>query len=828
MKEFSWGLRYLLLLFKKSYLLVFMLFLQGFATIGVVQGREMLSVMNSEDGYQLANLAFGFASIFSGILYFFGVYWLLFFSTIKATLYDLPENYPDFTLKIRAADYHDFMDQYRIRLISFYTSALLFGPFFIQLAALLFADGMGTPLAIITFITVFANCLILFWKANRNGSFISAITRILIGIDALIFRILSVLKKAYRFFLPGRKPEQIPASYSTLPLTTEGKVHSILQAHPMHRAGFFLLLFIAFSGWFGLLWMPDSWIQELGALVCLQMGLCFWVVVVVVLEFINKRVAFPVRLGLLAWLLFCSWSNSDYPVRVSPVRQAFEVASEPQVLFDHWLSSRLGFQDSVSRGFIQVGGKKYCAEQPFPVWIICAEGGASRSGYWTAAMLDFLRKKEGESFDRHLFAISSVSGGSMGSIVYSAGRTQLNADSLSKPISDFFSTDFLAPLTNRLVSGGPVGWMSPAYLPFFDRAITFESIINQALIQKMKMGEIPVFQGWSPLSGEYSPLLILNSVEAETGRRSILANQPISFPHNNEVVNLNDLLENRGLDLAGAIHISARFPVFSPSGALTDKYCKTHHFVDGGYYDNVGYETATDLIESIQKSSFAPYIRPVVVSLINSYENAESIVESAQIKPNENQSPSFRPDFGQHFLNEPMSIVASVAHIRAANTERHWKDLLGRLELPKDQSQPVSRFYTFDLKASQKEIPLNWRISKRAQMTLLDRVNRVDNQLKWHPELKKPISLGLDVSCENSVSRPASQMANQSVQPTPKVGIQNPDSQISKVKTSPATHPGLYYFSLKRQKWVLKSEADFPKSKIRKLSKGFSQKKKAK
>lgn len=804
-----------------------MLFLQGFATVGVVQGREMLSVMNSEDGYFWANVAFGFASIFSGILYFIGAYWLLFFSTIKATLYDIPENYYDFHLKIRSADYHDFMDQYRVRLISFYTGLLLFGPFFIQLTAFVFADGMGLPLLFCLISTCLSNFLILNLKANRNSKTTQKIIRLFEKLDSTFLSGLLKIKKIYRQLVPRRKSHKSNEQYQILPLTTEKKVHSILQAHPMHRAIFLQFFLLSFCFWLVLLWLPENLIQKIGALACLQLALCFWVVIVVILEFVNKRVAFPVRLGLVAWLLFCSWFNADFPIRTVSSKIAFEKPQKPVAIFENWLKSRKDFQDSTSKGFIRVGGKTYCSDQPFPVWFLCAEGGASRSGYWTAAMLDYLRRREGEKFDRHLFAISSVSGGSMGSVVYSAGRTRFHSDSLASPLSSFFSTDFLAPLTNRLVACGPILWMSPKFFPFFDRATTFEKVINRALSEKIQIQQSPSFQDWRPVSGEFSPLLLLNSVEVETGKRAVLSNYPMSISPNFGVVSLNDLLENRALDLAGAIHISARFPVFSPAGAVSDKYCKTHHFVDGGYYDNVGYETANDLISEINKSRFANFFRPVVVALVNSYENAESIVESSQILPKEIQEVEYKPDFGQHFLNEPMSIVASVAHIRSANTERHWQDLLLKLELPKNKNQPASRFFRFDLKANQESIPLNWRISEQARRTLLERVQRVDQQLKRHPTFNKPISLGLENSCLHLTHSNKKGDLIFSDKSTSKLarGVES-NSGISKV--SPSTHPNLYYFSMKRKKWVLKSEADFPKNQFRRLSKSFLGKKKVK
>ncbi|MGH6797791.1 MAG: hypothetical protein ACREDI_05350, partial [Roseiarcus sp.] len=55
--------------------------------------------------------------------------------------------------------------------------------------------------------------------------------------------------------------------------------------------------------------------------------------------------------------------------------------------------------------------------------LIAVQGGASRAGYWTAVALSSLReaaKAKGVDIDPHIFALSSVSGGSVGAVGYAA------------------------------------------------------------------------------------------------------------------------------------------------------------------------------------------------------------------------------------------------------------------------------------------------------------------------------------------------------------------------------------------------------------------------
>lgn len=835
MKEFSWGLRYYLLLFKKSYPLVILLLIQAFATIGVVQGREMITVMNQEEGYFWANLTFATGSIFSGVIYFVSTYWLLFFSTIRANLYDRPDTYSDFGLKIRSADYHDFMDLYRTRIIHFYAGSLLLGPWIIILVSLFVPGGAGLP-SIFTFLSVtLANAAIIYGAIHRHWAPVKAVFRLCIlfnqGMEYLVFTI----QMLWRYFFPKRKETEKSIEYSIEPLTTDRKVHSMLQAHPQHRGGFLGLLFISLFLWIGLLLAPFQIIEQIGPLSALIWGFAFWAVVIVCLEFINKKVAFPIRLGLFAWLLFCSWVDSDAPIRLSGTFPQTPKIVDATRDFEQWLQSRHGFSDHTgenipvdscnkpidlknitSPGFIQINGIKYTQDNPFPLVIICAEGGASRSGFWTASILDTLRKKENWGFDRHVFAISSVSGGSVGVLAFAAAPDSLRRQRLDQ----FFAHDFLAPITHRLVAAGPLMWMSPWFFPGLDRAHTFENHLNEALKNEILETPVHQFQTWNPDTGQFKPLLLINAVEAETGRRAVLSNRPVQFENQGQIISLNEMLENRAIDLAGAMHIGARFPVFSPAAALTDRYSARHHFVDGGYYDNVGYETALYLIKAIRKSRYSQWVRPVVFSIINSYENAQSLVESSQTIDWQQNIIRFGPDKGLHFLSEPGSVIAAAAHIRTANTHQHWRQLLDALELPKDKLHPASRFYTFDLKANNEEIPMNWRLSQAARNKVRERVQTAMQQLDNHPVLKAPVSLGLD----NSPSITLMPFSGKKATPTmaslaPQTKVSDPSfsRKPENIQISPAKTPGLYYFSKKRQRWILKSKADFSLSSLKPL-----------
>ena len=62
--------------------------------------------------------------------------------------------------------------------------------------------------------------------------------------------------------------------------------------------------------------------------------------------------------------------------------------------------------------------QKQVDDPPLPVVVVATAGGGIRAAYWTVTVLGRLNQIGG--FDRHLFAISGVSGGSVGAAVYRA------------------------------------------------------------------------------------------------------------------------------------------------------------------------------------------------------------------------------------------------------------------------------------------------------------------------------------------------------------------------------------------------------------------------
>jgi len=243
--------------------------------------------------------------------------------------------------------------------------------------------------------------------------------------------------------------------------------------------------------------------------------------------------------------------------------------------------------------------------------LVAAEGGASRAGYWTALALATLRgaaRAAGVDFDKHLFAISSVSGGSVGSVGYAAMlRSEPDTPDFKLRLLNFAGQNALgSAMTGMLFPDLLQRFLPAALLP--DRAEAQERSWENAWASSgasrasaSLMSE--PFLNLAPREGElWRPILIIQGTSENTGRRVLTSG--VRFDCNE--VDADDFLESRGQDVAASTAIlnGARFSWYSPAGTFPASYCGnplgvTDHIVDGGYFDNSGAETLREMARAL-------------------------------------------------------------------------------------------------------------------------------------------------------------------------------------------------------------------------------------
>jgi hypothetical protein len=255
--------------------------------------------------------------------------------------------------------------------------------------------------------------------------------------------------------------------------------------------------------------------------------------------FVLVGLAWPALLGLF-WSIF---GISDYHI----VRESSDQSSVERVTLDEhfrkWLEARKNIRSS---------GKSY------PIAIVAAEGGGVRAAYWTAAILGDMQDKD-PFFRCHVFAVSGVSGGSVGAVVWLSllreGAGKLPAcDSepaqiaqrddqpakFAKAARETLRHDFLAPTVAGMLLPDLIQHYLPnsGSWPLPDRQSYLEDAWESGWQDGLES------QGWktdqgSDMGGLFShdflslwnnnsafdlPALLLNVTEVDHGRRAVVSN----------------------------------------------------------------------------------------------------------------------------------------------------------------------------------------------------------------------------------------------------------------------------------------------------------------
>jgi hypothetical protein len=243
--------------------------------------------------------------------------------------------------------------------------------------------------------------------------------------------------------------------------------------------------------------------------------------------------------------------------------------------------------------------------KPVPMLIIATAGGGIRAAYWTATVLEQLQRgleKKEQALDPLLFAISGVSGGSVGAVNYIAARHFGD-----KPTA-YLQSDFLAPAIASLVfADGPSN-----FLPDFgqvDRGTALEWSFENGSKGHLGHSFLSFFPSKSDLAKTWRPALLLNATHLETGRRIIASNLKIE---KDTFLDSFDELGLLGSDLRASTvaHNSARFTYVSPAGKLvarigsnsTSTTANRGYVIDGGYFENYGALTALELARSARQA----------------------------------------------------------------------------------------------------------------------------------------------------------------------------------------------------------------------------------
>jgi hypothetical protein len=332
-----------------------------------------------------------------------------------------------------------------------------------------------------------------------------------------------------------------------------------------------------------------------------------------------------------------------------------------------------------------------------PIFIVAASGGGLRAAMRTAYFLEHLRVHCPAAM-RNVYAISAVSGGAFGALIYTANQRfmaenpnvpwhiGLSSESCrlslidrvglseaeSTPLIDaFFQTEIIPSIIGAgLFSDVFQRLVPPRLFPSIDRSDAFRRAFSRswqraiAGVGRRKTGaggdasnktcgasrflECPSHTYWTP-DGPI-PLLVFNATSATNGSPVVLSNidrtlllgvDKIRPPLTQlPLISGRPDSPNFRFSLIEGASASAGFPIALPATVFEDRYGVRHMLVDGGYFDNSGLATAITIKQHIERR-LANTSRKVSIIYLHATEGDKDACDQfRKSETNENGDPT--------------------------------------------------------------------------------------------------------------------------------------------------------------------------------------------
>lgn len=435
-------------------------------------------------------------------------------------------------------------------------------------------------------------------------------------------------------------------------------------------------------------------ISRIGTVSILVISLALWVALGGMIVYGGMKARIPILTWLLIFAIAISPLADNHKVRTLPGKLPQRPTAD--VAFDAWCKRLVTEPGSVTA--------------PRPVFIVVTEGGGIRAAYWTAAVLSALSDTI-PGFTSHLFAVSGVSGGSVGAATYRALLAENPSGGLRARASEALAYDALAPAISAFTQQDFVQRFLPFRFP--DRARALEEGWERGWRNAVKTSRFEEsFLATTSKGSDHLPSLFLNSTIVESGGRAITSNVQIDHRFARAI----DSLDAIGADvrMSTAAHNSARFPYVSPVGTMMNS-----HIADGGYFENSGAGTAAELLELVRQH--------------DEYKKGNIRAHVIVIATKQNEQTS-RPNT---FANEIGAPVLALFNTRSAHAREAVSGLRGRVP-------PNDRITTFTLVPHKgQRFPLGWLLAARTR-------DQMDRQMcPDSPENKQAIqaiAVALDVA----------------------------------------------------------------------------------
>lgn len=420
--------------------------------------------------------------------------------------------------------------------------------------------------------------------------------------------------------------------------------------------------------------------------------------------------------------------------------------------------------------------------RPYPIYVVAAQGGgmyaANLSGLTLARLYDRC-----PALRHHVFAVSGVSGGSIGAGYFAAllgeAADRLTRDTctvdtpaggvgpLETQMEKLLQADLLAPVAASFLFPDLLQRLIPYPIEAFDRARAFEAGVEQAWAAIFPSARNPLreafWRHWKPDGA--APMLFLNATVADTGQQVPIAPINLNTVPNYFIRDLKTLRERAGLPddqdvpLSTAMSLSARFPLVMPAG-LVRSSTKTLRLVDGGYFENSGVETAQEVIIRISgpvcgaQGDFSNCVEGRGPAEKRAYA-FRTIVLTDYDDLREAYELNRNPQEDEAGLNELLSPLRAMVNVRTARGEL----IVGKLQVFNPAGRPGPAYIPAAMVTLNHRIyglPLGWQLSKEVQAIISAQIGEPDQCVRGGSEdfLSTLFDIGgLDVAFEQMAAK---------------------------------------------------------------------------
>jgi hypothetical protein len=481
---------------------------------------------------------------------------------------------------------------------------------------------------------------------------------------------------------------------------------------------------------------PVTW-WNLGVAATLVLTIAVWIPLGTFLVGVGEKWRFPLLGALLVWAVLISRCTDNHVIR-----SAGPVLNRPSLeqALDAWYART---------SKLHPGGT-------VPLIIVGTEGGGIRAAYWTATALTAATDRV-PPFADHCFAISGVSGGSLGALIYDAilaRRLAGVAPNDPRSIAEILGNapnlqgDVRRILKFDALSGTLAALAQP---DLTQRFVPIPKLPDRekALEEGWERGWSTAFDKDELFGGPFLatmqkhaqlPNLFLNGTVVETGERIVTSNVHVlpALPFRNAFDAFDQLQFD--IPLSTAAGMSARFTYVSPAGKIpyngADKdkpelpaTCTTGsvanpryhrdlfgHVVDGGYFENSGAVSAAELVQVVMDLAIHKHykIQPFVM-LIDHWDTMAPGNCPTDATP-------FCPAFGmcgppvplnvERFMNEVMSPLRGVLNARDARGRQAIGDIAQVMR------NNIVELRLAPTRQGEEPLPLGWVLSDQAMNTL--------------------------------------------------------------------------------------------------------------